>query len=74
MRAQKSRPFYLARRVRFRLGTLLLLRELLNERRRRIPVHSVKLPPTPDATEASDPALLIARAPRDGRPAVECPS
>ncbi len=53
-----SRSFYLARRMHFRLGTLLLLRELLNKRGRRIAVHVGELISATEAGESSSPALL----------------
>lgn len=56
-----SRLFYLARRVHFRLGTLLLLRELLNKRGRRIPVHVGELVSPTETAEPPDPALLTER-------------
>lgn len=54
-----SRSFYLARRVHFRLGTLLLLRELLNKRGRRIPVRIGE--PIPYAQASETPAVLTER-------------
>lgn len=56
-----SRSFYLARRVHFRLGILLLLRELLNKRGRRISVHVGELISATEAAESSSPALLTER-------------
>ena len=53
-----SRSFYLGRRVHFRLGTLLLLRELLNKRGRRIPVRIGEPIPYAEASETLDPAAL----------------
>ena len=58
---ENSRMFYLARRVHFRLGTLLLLRELLNKRGRRIPVRVGEPIPYTEEARHHDPALLTDR-------------
>lgn len=58
---ENSRMFYLARRVHFRLGTLLLLRELLNKRGRRIPLRVGELISPTEAAEFSSPTLLTER-------------
>ena len=56
-----SRSFYLARRAHFRLGTFLLLRELLKKRGSRIPVRIGEQIPYAEASEAPDPAVLTER-------------
>lgn len=50
--------FYLARLLHFRLGTLLLVRELLNKAGRRIPVRVGRPIPYAEAVKTSDPVVL----------------
>ena len=54
-----SRLFYLARSVHFRLGTVLLIRELLNKAGARIPVRAGDPIPYPAVSDISDPATLV---------------
>jgi len=56
---QNSRLFYLARSVHFRLGTFLLLRELLNKTGKRIPVHVGSPIPYARVADISDPGTLM---------------
>jgi len=50
--------FYLARLLHFRLGTLLLMRELLNKAGRRIPVRVGRPIPYAEAAKMPDPVTL----------------
>ena len=67
-----SRSFYLARRLHFRLGTLLLLRELLNKRGRRIPVRIGEAILYAQASKTPDPAALTERLRRPTYALLRC--